>query len=119
MVLPLPVDLNVAPCQPLLAKAHLCQEISRGVVGRQAGGFYPVQAQRPEDKWDEPVKGVEHVALAGESFAHPVAETAGLRDAAADIGERAAAEQCVVGGAEDEKRIGGIETGFTLVALQA
>src|SRR5262249_37940777 len=52
-----------------------------------------------------------HVTLAYERQAGPVAKTAGLRDAAPDIGQRQAANQRAV-------RIAGYKKGITLVAAQ-
>ena len=47
-----------------------------------------------------------HVAAADIRRADPIAEAAGLRDAAADVGKREPADQGVVLAAEQEERIG-------------
>src|SRR5271154_1848979 len=119
MVLPLAIDLDVAPRHALLTKTRLCKEISRWIVRRQACRFDSMQPQCPENKRHERANRVVHVALTGESLAHPIAESAGLRDAAAHIRQRAAPEECVVIRTEHEERISRIEARLALIALEA
>ena len=88
------------------------------LVRRQARRFDAMQPERAENERDERLGGVEHVALARERLARPVAQTAGLRHAAPNIGKRAAAEQRMVLRAEHEEGIGGIQTRLALVALE-
>jgi hypothetical protein len=64
-----------------------------------------MQAQRPEYEGNKRAHGVEHVALVGEAFSDPVADRAALGHPAADVGERAAADERVVDVAEHEKRV--------------
>src|ERR1700722_3042239 len=77
-----------------------------------------MKAQSFADEGHERADRVVHVGLTRESLAHPIAQSAGLRDAAADVRQRAAAQQLIVAMTEDEERISRIETRFALIALE-
>src|SRR5580692_4906399 len=118
VILPLAVDLDIAPRHTFLPEACFGEQISGGIVGRQTGRFDPVQSERFEYKWYQSADCVGHVTLSCESFTHPIAESAGLRHAAPDIRQRAAAEKSVIKRAKHKKSVGRIKPRFALVALQ-
>src|SRR3546814_1121258 len=78
VVLPLAVDLQVAPRQALLAEADLPQHPLAGDVVRQGGGLDPVQPQMVEREAAGALHRLGHVAVAGTGLADPVAAGAGL-----------------------------------------
>src|SRR5215831_16037319 len=119
MVAPLAVNLQVAAREPLLAESDLGEQVFRRFVRGQAGGFDAVQPERGKDERYQRARGVEHVTLAREALADPVAERAALRDTAPHVGERAAPHQRIAVFPEDEERVGRILPRLLLVALDA
>src|SRR5579862_4116865 len=105
VVLPLTVDLNITLGQALLAKTRFGQKIAGRVVRRQTGCFDAMQSQCLENERDERTNGVGHIALPGETLAHPIAEPAALRHAASDIGQRTPAEERIVDRPKDKECI--------------
>src|SRR6266545_2215588 len=104
---------------PLAPEAGLLQEPDRGGIGGDAGGLDPVQPQGPERKRNQGGHRRGHVAMAGESRAHPVAKAAGLGAAAPDIGERQTPDQDLIALAEDEERIGQVAALILRIAADA
>src|SRR5471030_3201419 len=78
-----------------------------------------MQAQRPEAARDQGTHRGGHIAFAGIWCADPVADGACLRHAAADIGERQAADQRIVVVAKDQKRISKITALVVGITLEA
>src|SRR6202034_2434774 len=105
MVLPDAVDAKILPGIALAHEAGIFQEPDGAIVGGNARRFKAVQPQRCEREGKDGPHRRGHVAAAPERQAHPVAETARLRDAAADIGEGQAADKSIVGAADDEKSV--------------
>src|SRR5712672_2546821 len=93
MILPDPVDAQILPRIALAQKAAPLEQTDRSRIGLDAGRLDPVQAQRLEAKGQHGFDGGGHVAIPCETHAQPIADAAGLSDAAADIREREAAEQ--------------------------
>src|SRR5262245_46271402 len=106
VVLPHPVDAEVLAGKSLAPEPGPFQKPDRGGVAGDAGRLDPMQPQRTECERQQRADRCRHVPLPCERRAHPVAEAAGLRAAAPDIGEREAADQHAVVPAEDEERIG-------------
>src|SRR5256885_733614 len=104
MILPQAVDAEIFACIAFAREAHFFQKPDRGGIGGNASRFQPVKTQRSEGERHQSREGAGHQAAAREGLADPVAEAAGLRDAAPDVGQRQAADQCVVGLAEQEER---------------
>src|SRR5215469_2057852 len=90
MVLPGAVDAEIFAGKAFAAEPGLLEQPDRGRVGRDAGGLDAMQAQRLEGERDEAADRRRHVALPPMDRADPIAEIAGLRAAAPDIGEREA-----------------------------
>ena len=105
MILPDAIDAQIFPGIALPSKAGVFQKSRRGSVGRNTGGLQTMQSQRREGERDDRAHGRGHVAAAHERQAHPVADTGGLRDAAADVGEGQSADQRAIGVADDQKRV--------------
>ena len=103
VVLPDAVDAEIFARVAFAHEAGIFQQPDRGRVGRDAGGFQPVQPQRGEGERDQRAHRRRHEAVAHIRKPHPIAEAAGLGDAAADIGERQAADERAVGAAEERK----------------
>src|SRR5947209_6423696 len=106
MVLPQTVDAEIFARITLAYETGFFEQADRGGVGRNACRFEPMQPQRVKTEWDQRLHGASHQAAARERLANPIAETARLSDAAADVGERQPADQRVVALAKKKKRIG-------------
>src|SRR5215472_7497402 len=111
MILPDAVDAQIFAGIALPHETGLLQKPHRSAITGNTGGFEAVQPQAGKGKRDDRAHGPRHVALADKGQTGPVAETAGLRDAAPDIGKRQAADQGTIAIAGDEK-------GVALVAAQ-
>src|SRR3954471_8915937 len=118
MVLPTAVDAEILPGIAFALEAGLFQQPHGRRVGRNAGRFQPVQPNGVERERDQGANPCRHIALAREWKPDPIAETAGLRDAAADISQGDAPDQHVVAVAEDEKRISLIGAQILGIALE-
>src|SRR3546814_19544344 len=81
VVLPLAVDLQVAPRQALLAEADLPQHPLAGDVVRQGGGLATVQPQMVEREAAGGLHRLGHVTGAGEGLVDRVAVRADMRQA--------------------------------------
>src|SRR5712692_1942397 len=119
MVLPDPVDAKILPGKALALETSFLQQPDRRDVGWDAGGFDPMQLQRPECKGNDGVDRGRHVTLARIGCSHPVAEAARLRATAANISERQSAQEHIVVPAENEKRIGEIAALVFRITLDA
>src|SRR5690348_13969295 len=119
MVLPRAVDAQVLARIALAGKAAALEQADRRGVGRDAGRLDAVQPQRAEGEGQDRLHGRRHVAGAHIGLAHPVADAAGLRDAAPDARQGEAADQHVVLAAEDEERIGLVGAPILSIALEA
>ena len=105
VVLPDAVDAKIVARIALTHKAGIFQEPDRRGVGGDAGRFQTMQPQRRECEGNNRLYRRGHVAVAYVGQAHPIAEAAGLRYAASDIGERQSANQRVVGVAADQEGV--------------
>src|SRR6185437_7822745 len=85
MVLPDAVDAEIAPCQSLAGKPAFLQYPDRGRVGGNAGGLDAVQIEFAEQRRQQHPQRRRHVAAMGVGLADPVADGAGLHDAAPDV----------------------------------
>src|ERR1700719_4492029 len=72
MILPDAVDAEVLPRIAFALEAGFLQETDGRHVGRDAGGFEPVQAQRHEAERQEAAQGRRHQAVARKGLAHPI-----------------------------------------------
>src|SRR5450759_147157 len=106
MVLPDPVDAEIALRQSLAAEAAFLQHPDRGRVGGNAGGFDAVKIEFAEQRRQQHAQRCRHVAAMGMGLPDPVSDRAGLHDAAADIRQRHAADHGAVGFPEHQERIG-------------
>src|SRR3954447_12552857 len=106
MVLPLAVDAEILPRIAFALKAGFFEQPHGSRVGRNAGGFQPMQPDGAEGEWKEGLNRRAHIALLGEWRANPIAQAAGLRDAASNVRQRQASDQHVVARAKYEERIG-------------
>src|SRR5207253_10288579 len=104
MVLPDTVDTEIAPRQPLAGEAAFLQHPDRRRIGGNAGGLDAVQVELAEQRRQQYPERRGHVAAAGMGLADPIADGAGLHDAAADIGERDAADHGAIRLAGDDER---------------
>ena len=77
-----------------------------------------MQPQRREAERNQRAHRRRHIALAGERRADPIADAAGLRHAAPDIGERQPADHRVVVVAEDQKRVSQVAALILGIALE-
>ena len=111
VILPGPIDAQIFACIALACEPSFFQKLDRSGIGRDARGFEAMQPKACEGKWNDGAHRSRHVTLAYIGQADPIADTAGLRDAAADIGERQPAHQRSVRVAHDQKRV-------TLIASQ-
>src|SRR3954471_639185 len=118
MILPAAVDAEILPGIAFALEAGLFQQLHGRRVGRNAGRFQPVQPNGVERERDQGANRCRHIALPGEWKPDPIAETAGLRDAAADISKGEAPDQHVVAAAEDEKWIRLIGAQILGIALE-
>src|ERR1035437_9778018 len=118
MILPYPIDAQIVARIALALKAGLLQQADRGGIARNAGRLQAMQPQRPEAERDQSAHRRGHVAFAGERRAGPVADAAGLRDTAADIGKREPADQRIVFAAKDQEGIGEIVAQVLGIALE-
>src|ERR1041385_3138959 len=84
VVLPFIVDAEIFAGVALLAEADLEEEALARDVGRQARGFDAVEAEAMEGEVEGGGERVGHIAAPRMALADPVAEAAGLGDAAAD-----------------------------------
>ena len=105
VVLPGAVDTEIFAGIAFAYEAGVFQEPDRAIVGRNACRFQAMQPQGAEGERNNGAYRRRHVALAGKRLAHPVAEAAGLRDAAPDIGKRQSAEERIVRAAKNQKGI--------------
>ena len=118
MVAPGPVDLEIAARKPFALEAVALEQRDRGRVVRDAGRLDPVQPQFAESEFDHRRDRARHAPLAGVRRAHPVAERAGLRHAAADAAERDAADQLLGRLVENEEGVGLVAGHVLLLALE-
>src|SRR5207245_4809028 len=119
MILPYAVDAEVLPCVALTLETGFFQQPYRCHVGGDASRLEPVQVQARKAERDQDAQRHRHQALARVGFAHPIADAAGLRDAAAYVRQRYAANQHVVSIAENEERVGLVGALVLGVALEA
>src|SRR6266849_7552630 len=119
MILPHAVNAEVLPRVTFTLESGFFKESYRGHVGGDAGRIKPVQAQARKAERDQDAQRHRHQALARVTFAHPIADAARLRDTAAHIRQRYAADQHIVGIAENEERVGLIGALVLRVALEA
>src|SRR6185437_2566935 len=118
MVLPGPVDAQIAARIALALEARFFKQTDRSGIGRYAGRLQPMQPQRAEAERNQGAHRRRHVAFAGKRRADPIADAAGLGDAAADIGERQPADQRIVIAAKDQEGISEIAACILGVALE-
>src|SRR4051812_46988443 len=87
VIAPLPVDFQVFPQVAFALKTGLFKEPDASGVLGNTGCFDTVQLKARKDVGNSQFHGLSHVTLAGETLAHPVADHAALRRAAADIAD--------------------------------
>ena len=117
MVLPAAVDPQILPGVTLLAEPAALKQRAAGLVLGQAGRLDAVQREVVEGEIQDRAQRLGHVALAGMAAADPVAETGRLRDAAAQVRERRAAEHRLVVAAQDQEAVGGSLLPLPVVGL--
>src|SRR5580658_10045328 len=82
VILPDTVDAQILARVALADETVFFQEPDRAGIGRDAGGFQPVQPKLFQREWDDGIYRRGHVALPRIRQAHPITEAAGLGDAA-------------------------------------
>src|SRR6516164_6091582 len=81
VILPDAVDAEIAPRQPLAAKAAFLEHADRRRVGGNAGGFHPVQIELAKQGRQQHSQRRRHVAAMRMRLADPIADSSGLHDA--------------------------------------
>src|SRR5437870_1573476 len=102
---------------PGSTETSLFRELDRGGIGWNASGLDAMQPKSTEGERDQRAHRGGHEASVRVGGAHPVAKTAGLCAAAADVGERQTAEQDLVAAVHDKERIRQIPALILGVAL--
>src|SRR3981081_3534574 len=106
MVLPDAVDAEIAPRQTLAAETAFLQHRHPRRIGGNAGSPDAVKVELAEQRGQQHAQRRRHVAAMRMRLADPIADGAGLDDAAANIRQRDAADHRAVRFAEYDKRIG-------------
>src|SRR5262245_66194663 len=96
MVLPDAVDAEIAPREALAGEAALLQDPDRGRIRGDAGGLDAMQIELSEQCRQQHAQRRGHVAAMRKRLTNPIADGAGLYDAAPHIGERDAADHGAV-----------------------
>src|SRR6266851_1997512 len=118
VVMPRAVDAQILAGIALAREAGALEEADGSRIGRDAGGLDAVQPQRREGEGQDRLDRRRHMTAAHEGLAHPIAETAGLGDAAPHARERQPADQHVILLAEDEEGVGLVRAPILGIALE-
>src|SRR5438105_11442979 len=119
MVAPFAIDLQIAQRPPFFAKTQLAQQISRGLVLRDARRLDAVQRKGAKSERQQSPQRSEHAALPRIGLADPIADGGTLRHTAAHIGNGTATKQNLVARAENQERISQIIADFARVPAQS
>src|ERR1700722_8509361 len=105
MVLPAPVDAQIFAGLSFFAEAAAFEQSPARLIMRQAGGFEAMEPCALEREGKHELQPFGHVAVARMALADPIAEAAGLRDAAPHIADADSAEQRVVARAKEQEAV--------------
>src|SRR5690348_16314209 len=119
MVLPAAVDAEIFAGEALFAEADLEQKAAARRVVRQRRRFDAVELQALKGEAQDELKARRHVAPARITLADPIAEAAGLGDAAAHVAETDAAHQRIVLEAKHQEAITLVGAPIGGIALEA
>src|SRR5581483_1999668 len=119
VVLPAAVDAEIFAGETLFAEAALEEEAAARRVVRQCRGFDAMELQALKGEAQYELEARRHVAPARVTLADPIAEAAGLGDAAAHVAEANAADQRIVLEAEHQETVALVGAPIGGVALEA
>src|SRR5450631_3526121 len=118
VVLPDPVDAEIASRQAFAVEAAFLQHPDRRRIGGNAGGLDAMEIEFPEQRWQQHAQRRGHVAAMRMGLPDPVSDGAGLHDAAADVGQRDTADHRPVRFAKYDERIGSVGGDVLGIAAQ-